>query len=109
MPDKPITEEKPFQVVQLADGPASIEVSYLLNETLWRAVGKCPRCSHTTQRDYRITALTAAAEGGMEVDYEPLDKDGPNWRTMSCSCGTKHEDVPDDDSGCGAYWRVELK
>lgn len=57
--------------------------------------GPCPECKHKTLGTYpiKVYALEATDKRKMEV-------------TVRCECGVHHPGRPDDEKGCGRYWKM---
>lgn len=95
-----------YELKSLGDLSDRFEVLYDSDKHQWVVSGDCPECCAEVQRMYKITSVTAAAEGGIAVDDEVLDAD--LLRTMSCDCRSAHAERDKDVKGCGAYWKIKL-
>jgi hypothetical protein len=75
-----------------------------------RVWGPCPRCGDTLDDRQTHTAVTdligtlrrnhTLASGEAEERYFPVD--------VSCRCGRVHDGTPQEVTGCGISFRVEL-
>jgi hypothetical protein len=99
-------DPKEYAPKSLGDLSDKFKPTYSRDDLTWTFAGTCPECGGSVSRIYAVTALTAAADDGIAVDGEKLAADG--LRTMVCDCGLSHARRPDDDTGCGAYWKVKL-
>lgn len=70
--------------------------------------GDCPRCGHRIDDWQPLSAVTGLVGGRRShsdvrdpVDVEPVD--------VGCGCGSTHPGAPEDTTGCGVSFRVELE
>jgi hypothetical protein len=71
------------------------------------ARGQCPRCHGKTAWSFRRGMM-----GSVSADMTAMTALSPaDLATIVCACGSVHADRPDDsaESGCGAFWPVNLK
>lgn len=71
--------------------------------------GPCPRCWHQLVERWVDTVVVGTGAGARGV----LRDDGalPDYLEVdvTCRCGVRHADAPDDTAGCGASFRIALQ
>jgi hypothetical protein len=70
----------------------------------WLLFGECPRCRHDCEKVIREGVIVLALAGA------PEDRPDVGTHVVQCNCQSPHAGRPADvNSGCGAYWGVELQ
>jgi hypothetical protein len=91
-----------LQWAEVECGPQVFEVKVEGQDLLVR--GDCPRCRGQTTWRFRKGQM-----GAVESETDPSLSTGGR-ATIVCACGSFHADRPPDanESGCGAFWAVDL-
>lgn len=100
--DKDAGKPRPYKGQLIEDGWEAMQGWTPASEgTGWHLNGKCPHCNHDADKYIPIEVTTsgraireAKAETGKYV--------------VQCNCTAPHPEQPKDESGCGAYWGVEI-
>lgn len=71
-------------------------------ESGWRFTGKCPRCTHRTEKDIpdEAVVLKLAVSETLPTDETYV---------VECDCKEPHADRPEGTKGCGAFWGVQIR
>lgn len=66
-------------------------------------IGTCPRCGHRMTYPYpkRVVGRGIRRRGASKSEERELP--------MLCTCIQEHPGRPDQEHGCGAYWKVALQ
>ena len=99
--------ERAFELLQT--GKLQAKIQEFRPGVRWSHVwGECPRCGHHIDDWQPLSAVTGLvgvrrpdSAARNNVDVEPVDVD--------CGCGTTHPGAPDDTTGCGVSFRIELE
>jgi len=95
--------------VLLETGKLRAEIQERRPGVRWSHVwGECPRCGHRIDDWQPLSALTGLA-GGRRPDSAAREAGDVEPVDIGCGCGTTHPGAPDDTTGCGVSFRVELE
>lgn len=98
----PAKTPQPYEVTLIKDGYKEMESwTRTREENGWRWSGKCPHCKHDASK-FIPTEVTALGVKAMEARAET------GRYAVQCNCTDAHPDQPEGESGCGAYWGIEV-
>lgn len=96
----------------------SLTANALTAETRWSAgvgsvivTGPCPRCAHQ-MADRQVLAAVTGLSAGPRPDPPPTAEAERRETVVvdvTCGCGLVHAGAPEDVTGCGVSFRIELE